>query len=166
MNTGNKSLNFLVRQATLKDFSAIQALNAKSFLLAHKQRHEDALDLDYPFSGKGIAYYKDALTSPKKVAFVAEETPVGIIGYVIGSTFNKFEYRKILTGELENLFVEDYARRRGVGKLLVHNLLEWFKQHGVASIIVSVYAKNFGPIKFYKSLGFSPWSVTLEYRLL
>lgn len=61
----------MIRKASLKEFKSIQHLNHQSFLDAHERRDDDVLDLNWPFSKEGVAYYRKALTDSGWAAFVA-----------------------------------------------------------------------------------------------
>lgn len=156
-------MEYTIRQATEKDFSIIQALNAALF--DYDAPHDDALNTSWPRSKEGIAYYHQKLIDPSHVALIAQDRDGNAIGYVIGSASNKFRYRKVKTGELENMFVVPQWRRRGVGKALIGELRRRMKAKGTDRIYVSAYAKNEDAIHFYDSCGFDLWEVGLEMKV-
>lgn len=156
-------MEFTIRKATEKDFSIIQRLNAASF--ANDASSDDALNTAWPFSQEGILYYQKSLVDPQKIVFVAQDEGGKPIGYIIGCAANKFRYRKVKTGELENMFIAPQWRRRGAGKALVDALKQWMKAKGVDRIYVSAYAKNEDAIHFYDSCGFDLWEIGLEMKL-
>ena len=152
----------VIRKATLKDFTAIQKLNHLSFLDAASRGDDDVLDLRWPFSKVGEAYYTKALTDAGWVAFVACDTKGDVVGYVIGSSENKFSYRTVVTGELNDMFVVPEERRKGIANRLAQVLKTWMKEKGVDRIYVSVFAKNKRALAFYEAVGFSAWEMGLE----
>lgn len=154
-----------MRKASIKDFSAIQHLNHQSFLDAHERGDDDVLDLDWPYSKAGVAYYTKALTDAAWAAFVACDTSGDVVGYVIGSSENKFSYRTIKTGELNDMCVAPEARRSGVGRKLVEALKAWMKGRGTDRVYVSVFTKNSRALAFYKAMGFREWEMGLEMKL-
>lgn len=156
-------MEFTIRQATEKDFSVIQRLNAASFV--NDAANDDVLDTEWPYSQQGVGYYKESLVDTKKCVFIAEDTDKNSLGYIMGSSVNKFRYRNVRTGELENMFVVSNWRRRGVGKALVGELRRWMKAKGVDRMYVSAYAKNEDAIRFYDSCGFDLWEVGLEMKV-
>lgn len=156
-------MEFTIRKGTEKDFSTIQQLNAALFI--HDASHDDALNMDWPRSEEGRAYYRQKFVDPGHVVFIAEDKAGKPLGYIIGCAINKFRYRKVKTGELENMFVIPQWRRKGVGKALLEALNKWMKTKGVDRIYVSAYAKNEDAIHFYDFCGFNLWEVGLEMEL-
>lgn len=156
-------MGFSIRQATEKDFSLIQAMNTALFV--SDAPHDDALNVDWPQSTEGIAYYRQKLTEPSSVVFIAEDISGRPVGYIIGCSVNKFRYRKVKTGELENMYVAPQWRRQGVGKALIDRLQGWMKTRGIDRMYVSAYAKNEDAIHFYDRCGFDLWEIGLEMKL-
>lgn len=152
-----------IRQATEKDFSLIQALNAALF--AEDQANDVTLDTHWPVSVEGVEYYMKSLMDPEKLVLIAEDDHKRPLGYVIASSVNKWRYRKVKTGELENMYVVPRARRKGIGRSLVDEVKQWLKAKGVDRIYVSAYTNNTQAIDFYQSNGFADWESGLEARL-
>ncbi len=153
-----------IRIATEKDFDIIQALNAALF--AEDYVRDDAINTHWPMSVEGVEYYMKSLMDPRKLVLIAEDHGTGKpIGYLIASSENKWRWRVVATGELENMYVVSRARRQGVGKALVDRVKEWLKTHGIERLYVSAYAKNSSARAFYESVGFSLWETGLEARI-
>ena len=55
---------------------------------------------------------------------------------------------------LEELYVAPEARRLGVGRLLVENLVDWAYERGFAGIELEAYRMNTAASILYRSLGF------------
>lgn len=157
-------MEITIRQATIKDFETIQKLNAALF--ESDSSNDDALDLNWPNSEEGIAYYKKSLEDPEKLVLVAEDEKGEVVGYLIGNSKEKWGYRTVKTGELENMFIMPLKRRQGVGRLLVEKLLEWLKEKNVDRVYVSAFVKNTDAFSFYLTLGFSPWETGMEMKLI
>lgn len=156
-------MEFTIRKGTEKDFFTIQQLNAELFI--YDAPHDDALNVDWPRSEEGIAYYRQKFIDPAHMAFIAEDAEEKPIGYIIGCAINKFRYRKVKTGELENMFVVSQWRRKGVGGALVDALKQWLKTKKIDRLYVSAYANNEEAVHFYNKCGFKPWEVGLEMKL-
>lgn len=154
---------YIIRRATLADFETILRLNHALF--ESDYAHDDALNLNWPMSEEAAEYYRTKLSKPENVAFVAEDSKKNILGYVIGSSTNKFRYRSVKTGELENMYVVFEARRKGVGKALIEALKHWMKEKGVDRVYVSTYGKNENAIHFYQACGFDLWEIGMELPL-
>lgn len=57
-------------------------------------------------------------------------------------------------GYIEDCFVMENYRRRGVGGRLVKELLKWFKSRNVNYAKINVYSKNKGAHDVWESIGF------------
>lgn len=156
-------MEFTIRQATEKDFSLIQALNAALF--AEDQANDVMLDTHWPVSAEGVEYYMKSLMDPEKLVLIAEDTEKKPLGYIIASSVNKWRYRKVKTGELENMYIVPKARRQGVGRALITEVKSWLKTKGSDRMYASAYANNSKAIVFYQANGFSSCETGLEVIL-
>lgn len=156
-------MEFTIRKGTENDFSLIQALNAALF--TEDQDNDVTLDTHWPVSVEGVEYYMKSLMDPEKVVLIAEDDQKKPLGYVIASSVNKWRYRKVKTGELENMYVVPRARRKGIGRLLVDDVKQWLKAKGVDRMYVSAYINNTKAVNFYQSNGFADWESGLEATL-
>jgi GNAT superfamily N-acetyltransferase len=68
-------------------------------------------------------------------------------------------------GEIESLFVDDEARRRGVGDALMRRTMEWMRQQGARSTVVFTVYGDESIFSFYARYGFRPKMVMLESSL-
>ncbi|OGG04144.1 hypothetical protein A2Z33_03210 [Candidatus Gottesmanbacteria bacterium RBG_16_52_11] len=157
-------MDIVTRRATVSDLAVIRELNRLLFRESHARKHDDMLDLAWPDDQRGESYYRKALSDPAKAVFLAfyAGKPVG---YLIGTSVHRFDYRKSRVGELENMLVLSAFRRRGAGTGLVSVFTGWLKNKGVERVYVSVYAKNLKASGFYRSLGFKPIDVGLEKQI-
>lgn len=144
-------MEFTIRKGTEKDFALVQALNA--MLFAEDQANEVTLDTHWPVSVEGVEYYMKSLMDPEKVVLLAEDDQKKPLGYVIASSVNKWRYRNVKTGELENMYVVPKARRNGIGRALVGEVKLWLKTKGLDRIYVSAYTNNTQAIAFYQANG-------------
>jgi len=133
-------------------------------LYHHDFKFDKELNLKHPLSKAGTEYYRSRITNPMFAVYVADQNGK-LVGYVIGSSENKFRYRKGITGELENMFVLPIVRRQGVGRFLVKKLAVWLKSRQVDRIYVSAYIKSREAVAFYQAIGFKPWEMGLEMNV-
>lgn len=156
-------MNITARKAQLQDLANIQNLNYKLFLW-DKVRDPD-LNFEWPYQESGKNYFLKRINEDLGACFVAESEGV-VLGYIAGRVNKEIvSFDTILRGELENMYVEEDARSRGVGKTLVREFLEWAKTKGAKSIIVEAYFGNVDAIKFYEACGFNNFAVKLETKL-
>lgn len=157
-------MQFTIRQGREEnDFSLIQALNAALF--SEDQQNDAALDTHWPISVEGVEYYMKSLMDPKKIVFIAEDAQKNPLGYAIATSVNKWRYRNVKTGELENMYVVPHGRRQGIGAALISEVKLWLTSKGIDRMYVSAYTHNASSIAFYKANGFSAWETGMEATL-
>jgi len=91
---------------------------------------------------------------PKEaVIFVAEDGDE-LIGYIYGRVLNR--PKKVLSkaGVIEDWFVEENYRGKGIGAMLWRRLIRWFKNKGCACLEINAYTKNKHAINIYRKMGF------------
>jgi len=156
-------MNIVIRKARPEDLPAIQDLNYKLFLY-DKDRDPD-LNFEWPYQNEGKDYFLKRINENPGICFVAESSNK-IVGYAAGRVNEAIDSTEtVLRSELENIYVDEEARSRGAGKMLVQNLAEWAKSMNAHSMVVTAYAGNSGAIKFYEESGFSPFATKLEMKL-
>ena len=85
------------------------------------------------------------------------ESPCGIVGGFLdqGDRTN---------AHLGSMWVAPSHRRLGIGRKLVHAIIEWARLRGADTLQLTVTSNNDPAIEFYKSLGFSPTGKVSPYR--
>lgn len=156
-----RSSDCLVRKATLTDVENICSLNKQLFV--HDQRFDSTLDLTWPDSPEGQAYFRTRASAERGVAFVAHMQSQ-TVGYLIGSEIPSESYRRSLRlFELENMFVVEEHRHNGIGNALFASFVQWCKSQGAERIKVLAYGANASAIRFYRSAGFADYALSLEF---
>ena len=86
--------------------------------------------------------------------FIAEDTaPIGFITYSVN----------IDTADMQDLFVAEKCRKKGVGYALVVAFIEGTKAVGVKKLFLEVRESNLPAINLYKKAGFTLLSVRKKY---
>ncbi len=102
----------------------------------------------------------------KDVALLIAEENGKIFGYIRGVVETAPEYikpKKI--GVVFDAFVENSSRESGIGKQLFEELKKWFAAKKVKYVELSVDARNFAGIAFWKKLGFSDYKLRMRREL-
>lgn len=153
-------MNVSIRKANIKDLAKVQELNNRLFELEYKV-FDDTLNVGWTYENAGEKYFKDMIEN--EVVFLAMVND-NIVGYLAG-IICKTSYIKSKLSEIDNMFVLEDYRKKGVGQ----KLIEEFKKHsvskGVDSIKVTASAKNKNAILFYIKNGFKEWNVTFRCKL-
>jgi len=122
-----------IRAAVPADIPQIMALAAQSETAAHwSTREYEALF---------------ALDAPRRIAFIAEQRPQAITGFVIARC-GPDEW------EIENLVVDPEVRRQGIAQSLVEAILGEARSCGIAAVLLEVRESNTAARALYGKLGF------------
>jgi predicted acetyltransferase len=106
-------------------------------------------------------FFQSYQSSPLVFCFLARinDEPVGFAnGYLIQPT-KIFKSKTI--GLIENLFVEDLHRRKGIARGLVQKCYDWFEQVDVDEYYVNVVPANTLSEKFWKAMGYTVHKQTM-----
>jgi len=156
----------VIRKAIQNDFSAIIEMPIK--LATHLSKSFDpTVKPDWFLSDDAKEFYLEFLTNPTKCIYVAEEENK-IIGFIVGELFDKTEYwyRKInCFAELDELYVDEEYRSKGVGAKLMTQFKNWCKEQGVDRISLEVSAANVPSILFYQKHLFKEQYLVMETAL-
>lgn len=151
-----------IRPAVEFDLPKIQKLCCD---LAHSDYMSDTdVDLKWAYTPDGEKYLKEKIDGTKGSCFVAEVNGE-IVGYVAVSLKELPSWRLVKVAELENIYVNEKERSRGVGRLLVEAFLKWASEQKAERASVCVFSPNEKAIGFYKKIGFSPYDMTMEMNI-
>lgn len=106
----------------------------------------------HPYS---IYYFLILLRQNPNNFLIAEEGGK-VLGYAVGEVFHDFSY-------IDSIAVDPLFRRRGIGKRLLHHLLELFKSRGAKKVKLHVRVSNQVAQKFYEGFGFRCKQVVRNY---
>ena len=150
-----------IRQAKKNEWKLIQKLNNYVFL-ADKDNDDD-LNLDWPFSKRGVKYYKN-LANGKYGHCLIAYLGGKAVGYIALAKKN-FGYRKSRYVEVENIGVRPEYRSQGIGKKLINEATKWAKKQNASKLYISAYWGNKKAINFYKKNGFYEIGLELDKKL-
>ncbi|MBR5115926.1 MAG: GNAT family N-acetyltransferase [Lachnospiraceae bacterium] len=154
-----------VRRADEKDIPEILQLLVQVDMVHHNGRP----DL---FKGPATKYTADEL----KGIIKDDQTPVfvcveqnGSEEKVLGHAFCQFEEQAenhVLTGVktlyIDDICVDEKARRCGVGRMLYDHVIGFAKEAGCYHVTLNVWSCNPGAMRFYESLGMAPYKTGME----
>lgn len=155
-------MDVIIRPAAITDLQSILKLNKDLF--DHETVFNTEYDLDWTYSEIGLDYFKKVIVDKDKIALVSEING-DVVGYIACSVYHKSFRITNPIAELDNMFVEDSHRGKGIGKKLVAQLMKLLKGMGAKRIKVEAAANNLRAIKFYRSCGFEDFDLILEQSL-
>jgi len=72
---------------------------------------------------------------------------------------------KLKTACLDELYIKDSLRGKGIGKKLLESVTLWMKEKEIVRMTVSVYKWNEEAIRFYEKEGFESFALSYEKNL-
>jgi [ribosomal protein S18]-alanine N-acetyltransferase len=129
------STDWLIRCASPADLEAILAIAQASAEAPHWS-HSQWL----------AALSPRQETAPMRAVFAAE-CDGGIVGFAVGSRAGEL-------AELESVVVSKSARRKGIGKALCQQVMDWSRNAGASELELEVRASSDGALALYRALGF------------
>ncbi len=151
-------MNIIIRKAKPEDWQSVQKLNNEVF--QNDKDNDSDMDLNWPYTEKGIKYYQDLANGTYGCCLVAE-IDKSLIGHIVLSE-RTFSYTKSKYVEVENIGVSSEYRSRGIGKMLIDAAIEWAKQQGIGRLYLEACWGNTEAVKFYKNNGFVEVGVQFE----
>ncbi len=132
-----------LRSGNVDDIPAMRQLESTAASSAH-WREAEYLRIFDPQAAQRMAL----VATEDAIKDTVEISPSGtLIGFLVARTSGP-------EWELENIVVAASARRRGIGRSLVAELLQCARQSGAEGVILEVRASNLPAIALYESQGF------------
>jgi GNAT superfamily N-acetyltransferase len=103
--------------------------------------------------------------NPKKAAVFVADNNGKLIGYIYGRILNKPKMVLSRIGIIEDWFVEDKYRGKGVGEMLWKKLISWFKEKRCNRLELDVFTTNKHAINIYHRLGFIDKLIVMTRKL-
>jgi ribosomal protein S18 acetylase RimI-like enzyme len=163
--TGSSLSGFVVRRASSDDLPALGRLGALLVQTHHEfdsQRFLAATTL----TAEGYAsFLRSQLADPDVVVLVAE-----IDGHVVGYAFGAIEGVDYLSlrgpaGVLHDLIVDAEYRGRGIGRLLLDEMVSTLASRGAPRIVLSTAERNTSAQRFFERLGFRRTMIEMTREL-
>jgi len=76
-----------------------------------------------------------------------------VVGYIAGKTFI-YDYDGKVHGKIEELFVREEYRHKGIGGRLEDEIEDAFRENNAVGIFASVFTRNVNSLRFHQNRGF------------
>ncbi len=140
----------IIRKASKNEIVAIATL-AKGLDEYYKKEVKIFDKWDMPGLQKYVAHIENLIKNDYIILIAIENDE--IVGYIAGKTFT-YDYDGKLHGKIEELFVNEKYRNKGIGTKLEDDIENNFKEKGAVGVFASVYTKNDMSLKFHENRGF------------
>lgn len=153
-----------IRKASVQDLEIIQKMNNNLCKKEHAD-FDSTVNPVFATTQGGLSYFKEILESENSIAFLAEDEG-SPIGYIAASIQQVGSFRTIPNMcEVDNMWVDEEYRSKGMGKQLMNKVESWAFDKGVKRMRVIASFDNRKGIDFYKREGFGEYDLILEKDL-
>ena len=155
------SNDFRIRQASPTDRAAIGRL-WQELMDFHSGLDPDAFLLAPGALDAQLRFLDERMADEDSMVLVAD-TGQTLVGFIVGRLEEGppvYQHRQ--HGAIWDTCVTQSWRRRGVGRKLVADLLDWFRQRGLRDVDVGAAACNPLSNAFWHALGFRPHMIRMR----
>jgi diamine N-acetyltransferase len=145
--------NFIIRRCHIGDEANLSLVGKATFLETYAE-NTDATDLlDFVEAEHSVERYRSWLKSDFARIWVAQTTMGGsAIGYAVALSASKAGLDQQM--EIKRLYLLHRFHRRGLGHLLLNEILTTARKAGIASLFLKVQEENQRAVSFYHTHGF------------
>lgn len=108
--------------------------------------------------------FRTMLQLPQYALFVAEDERGQVVG-LLSASQRWTLWHAGPCAIIEELVVDEGARRGGIGRRLIQTALDWARSQGCSEVEVSTEQDNAAALAFYRRLGFESVALLLEYEM-
>lgn len=152
-----------IRKTSIDDLEMVLELNLSLF--EYEKTFVDSYNLNWTYSDAGKRYFEKVCGWEGNLFGFAASENNKTVGY-IAAVIYKTPYRSFdAVCEIENMFIDEKFRRKGIGKALIEAVSKEAFIREVKRLKVGAFAKNSPAQEFYKKLGFKEHEIILEKEI-
>ena len=153
-----------IRAATKTDEAALGRYGGALMRLHYDLDPQRFIMVEQPEKGYG-RFLISQLDEPDSVVLVAE-IDGEVLGYAFASLvgMNWMELRGPC-GYVHDVYVDERARRSGMGSRLMRAAIEWLRAHAAPRVVLQSAARNPGAQHLFESLGFRHTMIEMTLEL-
>lgn len=157
-----------IRSASPADYDLLLPLFLELRRFSRRNHPAQNDDFDAVLSASR-EYLHDILARDVNATVLVAESESGTVAAYLVATIQEpnplTSSGAVKTGSIDELYVDESFRGRGVAGSLLSAADDWFRRCDVERVEVGAYAWNTDAIAFYERQGFSTWTVTLSRPL-
>src|SRR5215475_2698721 len=142
-----------IRAATSSDQDSLGRYGAALMRQHHASDTSRFILTEHPEAGYG-RFLVSQINDPECLVLVAEDSGQ-VLGYVYAS-LEGTSWRDLRgpCGFVHDVYVDDEARHRGIGRDLVRAAMMWIRSHGLGQVVLWSKTRNESAQRLFASLGF------------
>lgn len=148
----------IIREAKMEDWKEVQRLRGLLVQYEKEKLGNELLDINWIRSKQIEESTKNYIK--EQYCFVAVENEK-IVGIITGKISLERSWIIEKTGILNNLYVEEKYRGKGIATKLYERFCVEIKKEGIAKIELHTMTNNKNAIKFYEKIGFEPYNLQM-----
>lgn len=154
----------MVLRAEERDIPAIMEL-LKQVNRVHHDGRPDLFRLATKYTEEEL---RAILANDQTPVFVCADSAGRVLGHgfcVLQRPENTRLLCDILTLYIDDICVDETARGQHVGRMIYEHILAYARKRGCYNVTLNVWTCNPGAMKFYESLGLTPYKIGMETLL-
>jgi peptide alpha-N-acetyltransferase len=148
----------IIREAKMEDWKEVKRLRGLLVQYEKEKLGNELLDINWIDSKEIEESTKNYIK--EQYCFVAVEDE-RIVGIITGKISPERSWIIEKTGILNNLYVEEKYRGKGIATKLYERFCVEIKKEGIAKIELHTMTNNKNAIKFYERLGFKSYNLQM-----
>lgn len=155
----------LIRDLTINDFNEVNEIFMQMQDLHVEHRPDLYRKIDKPTTTKAWDY--EASLSDENMIMLGAEVNGSIVGFCISQIQEAKGGSRVprVSVHIRNIAVDEAHHRCGIGKALYNEAVTRGKARGAAAVDLKVFSFNDDAIAFYRSLGMTVQSYTMEQMI-
>ena len=153
-------MSFKVRQASIEDLKAVEHLQQQ--LVSYERPFDNTI----PKTGEVYYYDLKKLLRSKQAKVMVVEAEGKVVGCGFGEIQKDVQWSiNKNVGYIGLMYVEQNARGKGVGKMIITALLDWLKEKNMKDVRLRLYNENEDAHRAYRSYGFQDFIMEMRGTL-
>lgn len=152
----------MIRRAEQKDIPSILHLLGQVLMVHHIGRPDIFKEKGFKYTSEELA---EILKDESCPVFVYTDETSQVLGHCFCQIMDRPEAphaHAYKTLYIDDLCVDEKARKRGIGKALYQHVLSYAKENGFHNITLHAWECNPNAVKFYENLGMKIQQYTFE----
>ena len=158
--TSRREAAITIRPATASDQEVLGRFGGALVRQHHEADPRRFIQVEHPEPGYG-RFLVSQLSNPNSLVMVAERSGT-VVGYVYADSesTNWMELRGPC-GVVQDIYVDESARRMGAGRALMRAAIDWIRAKGRTQVVLLTKTRNEHAQHLFASLGFRPTMVEM-----
>lgn len=152
----------IIRNMNENDYAEFDALMAKLHELHATQRPDVYLPVPHIYSED---VFRNEILNPETHFAFCAVSDGKIVGICTAEKRHRSMMKNMKTVYIDDVFVEESFRRRGIAKMLAEKVISEAKSFGAERVDLTVWEFNKNAREFYEALGFTTMRRVLEKKI-